>query len=78
MFWIHIELYNFKIIYLAPLTAKGCKFEACKSGGRHEKHAVATWNLRNIYLSFRLKAEGNQKPYGDVADRRTFRVHADL
>jgi hypothetical protein len=33
---------------LLALTAKGVNFDEFKPGGLHEKHAVATWNLRTI------------------------------
>jgi hypothetical protein len=36
-----------KIILLA-LTAMGLSFAECKSGGLHEKHAIATWKLKTI------------------------------
>jgi len=32
----------------------------CKSGGLHEKHAVATWGLGN-HLSIRLLTQGTKK-----------------
>jgi hypothetical protein len=33
---------------LVDLKARGLNFVEFKSGGLHEKHAVPTWNLRNI------------------------------
>jgi len=37
-----------------------------KSGGLHEKHVVATWNLGN-HLSICLQTQGNQeKPVSNV------------
>ena len=36
------------------------KINEFKSGGLHEKHAVATWSLGN-HLSFRLETQGNQE-----------------
>ena len=39
---------------------KGINFDPSKSGGLHDKHAVATWKLRNI-LSISLKTAGTQE-----------------
>jgi hypothetical protein len=36
------------------------KSKKFKSGGLHEKHAVATWSLGN-HLSIRLWTQGNQE-----------------
>ena len=45
-----------------------------KSGGLHEKHVVATWNLGN-HLSICFWAQGNQKKTCvEVIGRRTFRI----
>jgi hypothetical protein len=45
-----------------------------RSGGLHEKHVVATWNLGN-HLSIRLQTQGNQeKTCVEVVGRRTFRI----
>ena len=35
-----------------------------KSGGLHEKHVVATWNLGN-HLSVCFQAQGNQEAQGN-------------
>ena len=45
------------------------------SGGLHEKHVVATWNVGN-HLSIRLKTDTGKpsKTCVEVAGRRTFRV----
>jgi hypothetical protein len=37
-----------KKIILVALTTRELNFDAFKSGGLHEKHAVATWNLGTI------------------------------
>ena len=45
-----------------------------KSGGLHEKHVVATWNLGN-HLSILLIDTGKpRKICVEVAGRRTFRI----
>ena len=45
-----------------------------KSGGLHEKHVVATWNLGN-HLSICFWAHGNQeKTCVEMAGRRAFRI----
>jgi hypothetical protein len=42
------------------LTARERNFEEFKSGGLHEKHAIATWNLETI-SAFAYKTEENQE-----------------
>jgi hypothetical protein len=42
------------------LTARERNFGEFKSGGLHEKHAVATWNLGTI-SAFAYKTEENQE-----------------
>jgi hypothetical protein len=42
------------------LTARERNFDEFKSGGLHEKHAVATWNLGTI-SAFAYKREENQE-----------------
>jgi hypothetical protein len=37
-----------KKIILVALTARELNFDEFKSGGLHEKHAVATWNMGTI------------------------------
>jgi len=45
-----------------------------KSGGLHEKHVVATWNVGN-HLSILLLGTGKpRKTCVEVAGRRTFRI----
>jgi hypothetical protein len=44
-----------------------------RSGGLHEKHVVATWNLGN-HLSIRLYTGKPRKTCVEVAGRKTFRV----
>jgi len=46
-----------------------------KSGGLHEKHAVATWSLGN-HLSYHslLDTGKPRKTCAEVAGRRTFRI----
>jgi hypothetical protein len=41
------------------LTARECNFDEFKSGGLHDKHAVATLNLGTI-SAFAYKTEENQ------------------
>jgi hypothetical protein len=52
---ISVCVYNFGI-----LTARDRNFDEFKSGGLHEKHAVATWNLGTI-SAFAYKTEENQE-----------------
>jgi hypothetical protein len=40
-----VSTYNFEKIILVALELN---FDEFKSGGLHEKHAVATWNLGTI------------------------------
>jgi len=44
-----------------------------KSGGLHEKHVVATWNVGN-HPSIYLDTGKPRKTCVEVAGRRTFRV----
>jgi hypothetical protein len=43
-----ISKFVFTYIILVILTARERNFDEFKSGGLHEKHAVATWNLGTI------------------------------
>jgi len=45
-----------------------------KSGGLHEKHVVATWNLGEPFQHLLLGTEKPRKPCVEVAGRRTFRI----
>jgi hypothetical protein len=45
-----------------------------KSGGLHEKHAVATWNS-GATKEFALKLRKTKKTYVDTDGRSTLRVH---
>ena len=45
-----------------------------KSGGLHEKHVVATWNLREPSQHLLIDTRKPRKTCVDVAGRRTFRV----
>jgi hypothetical protein len=47
VFWINIDVQFGKVILVA-LTVKKLNFDDFKSGGLHEKHTVATWNLGTI------------------------------
>jgi len=45
-----------------------------KSGGLHEKHVVATWNLGN-HLNICLQTQGKRrKTCVEMVGRRTFRI----
>jgi hypothetical protein len=50
----------FTYIILVILTARERNLDKFKSGGLHEKHAVATWNLGTI-SAFAYKTEDNQE-----------------
>jgi hypothetical protein len=41
-------MHNLDKLILVALTAMELNFDKFKSGGLHEKHAVATWNLGTI------------------------------
>jgi len=44
-----------------------------KSGGLHEKHVVATWNMGTI-SAFAYRHRETKKTCVEVAGRRTFRI----
>ena len=45
-----------------------------KSGGLHEKHVVATWNLGEPFEHLLIDTGKPRKTYVEVAGRRTFRI----
>jgi hypothetical protein len=62
---------------LVGLTAKGRNFDEFQSGGPHEKHAVATWNLGTI-SAFSCKQGKTKKPCVEMAGHRNFLMHNDF
>jgi hypothetical protein len=58
---------------VGAFTTEGSDFDEFKSVGLHEKHAVATGNLRNISV-FAWGRGKRGKPVG----RRNFRLHTDI
>jgi hypothetical protein len=66
-FRISVDIYNFGDF----LIARERNFDEFKSGGLHEKHAVATWNLLN-------DKRKTKETCVEMAGRRTFRIHTDF
>jgi hypothetical protein len=60
---------------LVASTASGY-FDKFKSGGLHERHAVATWNLGTI-SAFAYRQRKTKKTCVEMTGRRTFRIHTD-
>jgi hypothetical protein len=58
-------------------TVEGCNSDKFKSVGLHEKHAVATGNLRNI-SAFAWRRRETKKTCVKMDDLRTFQMHTDI
>ena len=82
---IIIIIYLFTAIGLSP---GGSGYFTCKqnmksvtaeftSGGLHEKHVVATWNLGEPSQHLLLGTGKQRKPRVEVAGRRTFRIYLE-
>jgi hypothetical protein len=48
-----------------------------KSGGLHQNHGAATWNLGTIF-AYACRRRKTKKTSVEVIDPRTFRVHTDF
>jgi hypothetical protein len=62
---------------LVAFTAEGFDSDEFKSGGLHEKHAVATENLGNI-SAVAWRQRKTKKPCVEMASHRTFLKHTDF
>jgi hypothetical protein len=45
---LNVEMIIWKVLSFIGLHSNRVNFDQFKSGGLHEKHAVATWNLGTI------------------------------
>ena len=45
-----------------------------RSGGLHEKHVVATWNVGNHLSAFAYRHRETEKTCVEMAGRRTFQI----